>query len=466
MMSIGLTEELSQDTETKAVIYFFCQNADQELNTIQAVIKGLISRLITRQSTLIHALRRRWSTQENNFTEDLSRWQALWDIFLEMLDEYQHTGATVFIVVDALDECREEALASFLREVVRTGLDRPKRIKWLLTSRPLGSMEYDLMAGAKRVHVSLEINAGCVDDGIQNFVSSQVDKLAQKHGYDAPTKQAVREAIRVRANGTFLWASIVCKRLEDISVHEAVTKVNETPPELERLYDQAYANLDGDLQSNGLRPRYLLCVLMLAFRPLSLPETMSLNILPDDAAGREATIDQCSTFIRLRHKNGVQYFEFVHQSVRDFLSAHSDHNTETPLDHKEMARMCLTSLMNHLPTDVVQRPMASATREAVGERFRELLRRGRSPNMGIDYAARFWIDHLHTAAEISYSSVTTVENGDVEVFLLCYFLQWIEQLSLSDESLYAFTGLTTLRTMLVKLQVSPWSLLSSSPNHQ
>ena len=47
MMSIGLVEQLSLSHEDSiAVTYFFCQNADYELNTIEAIIKGLILRLI------------------------------------------------------------------------------------------------------------------------------------------------------------------------------------------------------------------------------------------------------------------------------------------------------------------------------------------------------------------------------------------------------------------------------------
>ena len=450
MMSIGLTEELSQDPDRKpVVVYFFCQNADQELNTVQAVIKGLIARLVAREPALVKVLRRRWSVQENNFTENLNRWEALWEVFLEMLDEYQHVDTTIFIVVDALDECQEEALASFLRTVVRTGLDRPKRIKWLLTSRPLGSMEYDLIGGAKRVHVSLELNAGSVNDGIQNFISSQVDKLARQHGYDAPTKRAVKGAIHARANGTFLWASLVCKRLEGVPAREAVAKVNETPPELQRLYDQAYENPDGSLQSNDARRRQLLRTLMLAFRPLSLPEMINLNILSDEPAERRELIDRCSTFIRLRSENGVQYLEFVHQSARDYLFERFKppaHDAEISFDHNKMVTLCLISLSSHLRTDVVRGPMVSATKE-------ELLEHGRQPPAGLDYAARFWVDHLHAAMGTSLSLATTVENGDVERFLQFYFLQWIEYLSLSDQLLYAFTGLNILRTILVKAEV-------------
>jgi hypothetical protein len=59
-MTIGLIEELLHAKDEKIfVTYFFCQNADYELNTIEAIIKGLISRLLSLQEDLIECLRRR-----------------------------------------------------------------------------------------------------------------------------------------------------------------------------------------------------------------------------------------------------------------------------------------------------------------------------------------------------------------------------------------------------------------------
>ena len=61
MMSIGLIEELSQrPKDMTAVTYFFCQNADYELNTMEAIIKGLILQLIRQQESVKQTLRDRW----------------------------------------------------------------------------------------------------------------------------------------------------------------------------------------------------------------------------------------------------------------------------------------------------------------------------------------------------------------------------------------------------------------------
>jgi Ni2+-binding GTPase involved in maturation of urease and hydrogenase len=55
MMTIGLIEQLSQD-DSSIVAYFFCQNADYELNSIEGIIKGLIQQLIRQRKELLELL--------------------------------------------------------------------------------------------------------------------------------------------------------------------------------------------------------------------------------------------------------------------------------------------------------------------------------------------------------------------------------------------------------------------------
>ena len=73
MMSIGVVEELSRlSKHATSVAYFFCQNADYELNTISAIIKGLILQLVTQQQELKKSLRDRWDTSNKRFSGDVT----------------------------------------------------------------------------------------------------------------------------------------------------------------------------------------------------------------------------------------------------------------------------------------------------------------------------------------------------------------------------------------------------------
>lgn len=169
MMSIGLIEQIPhRQSRSTIMTYFFCQNADYELNTIESIVKGLILQLVNQQEQLTASLRRRWDTALKRFDEGIT-WRMLWHIFLEMVNCCQ--CQRVYVVVDALDECEDEGIADFFKLIVRTGLHPPFKIKWLLTSRPLDSAEQKLLVGADQVLVSLELNSDHVAEAVKLYCS-------------------------------------------------------------------------------------------------------------------------------------------------------------------------------------------------------------------------------------------------------------------------------------------------------
>jgi hypothetical protein len=124
MMLIGLIKELSKRSQgTTAVAYFFCQNADYELNTMEAIIKGLIMQLMKQQESVRASLRDRWDISKQQFHKDVNSWRRLWNILMEMLERCHCTQ--VYMIVDALNKCRDEGMADLLKIIVRTGLRRP-----------------------------------------------------------------------------------------------------------------------------------------------------------------------------------------------------------------------------------------------------------------------------------------------------------------------------------------------------
>lgn len=134
MMSVGLVEELLRVRHKLATVtYFFCQNADNELNTLEFIIKGLILKLMSQQIELKESLRRRWDTKNDRFNEGVTSWRNLWNILLEILDRCNFLK--VYLIVDALDECQDSGMADFLKLVVRNGLGTSTRKQAVPTCR-------------------------------------------------------------------------------------------------------------------------------------------------------------------------------------------------------------------------------------------------------------------------------------------------------------------------------------------
>jgi hypothetical protein len=433
MMSIGLIERLSllHDASTM-VTYFFCQNADYELNTLEAIIKGLILRLVNRQIELKGSLRRRWDTVNERFSEDVTSWRTLWDIFLEMLEHCK--CQRVYVIVDALDECQDDGMADLLNCLVRTGLHHPSKIKWLLTSRPLDSAGRELLAGSDQVLVSLELNSKHVSEAVKTYIAFKVDELDRRCSYGEILRRKVETELTEKAEDTYLWVSLVCKRLESVHRDEALNTIQELPRGLHPFYNRVFNQLSEGGSAVVKGCIRLLRVMMLAYRPLNMAEVGGASGLSDEWVTIEALVDRCASFVKIRGTD----IEFVHQSARDYLAGT---NGQSKLDsyehygHGEIALSCLSHLSQRLKVNLVDLPRPDSTRELM--KWNELA-------TSVAYAATFWVQHLDGAKRTTLIQNALTEQGEFGTFLRTKLLEWLECLSLLDKLPHAIEALRTL----------------------
>jgi NACHT domain len=424
MMSIGLVELLSRvQDKTIVVTYFFCQNADYELNTIEAIIKGLIFRLISQQNELKECLRRRWDTANGRFDEDITLWRTLWGIFLEMLDRCMRRR--IYVIVDALDECKDKGMAEFLRLIVRNGLSHHSKIKWLLTSRPLDNAERELLTGSDLELVSLELNSTQVAEAVTTYVTSRAGELDRRQSYGPILRRKVEAALVDKAEDTFLWVSLVCKRLESVRGDKVLAMIQELPPGLHPFYDRILHELSQGSSAEGcLR---LLKVMLLAYRPLKLAEVASITGLPQGHLG--TIIDRCASFIKRRETD----VDFIHQSARAYLGGKDGRlilDSGGLYEHGDIALGCLSYLFDQLKLNLVDLKRPNSTRKSMKALNDKKMN---AKLAGIDYAATFWVQHLNVAKHTMLIQNALTEKGKVEMFLRKKLLEWLECLSLLDE---------------------------------
>ncbi|EED14601.1 G-protein beta WD- 40 repeats containing protein, putative [Talaromyces stipitatus ATCC 10500] len=442
MMSIGLIEELTRaQHESTVVTYFFCQNADYELNTLEAIIKGLILQLVNQQIVLKESLRSRWDTVNNCFNEDVTSWRTLWNILLEMLDRCN--CSRVYMIIDALDECEDDGMADFLKLIVRNGLDHPARIKWMLTSRPLESAERALLAGHDQVQVNLELNSKCVSEAVKTYITYKVDELSHRHRYGETLRREVETELTEKAEGTFLWVSLVCKRLESVCRDEALATIRNLPPGLDRFYEQILNQLRKGEHADVQRCMRLLKAMMLAYRPLKVEEVPSVTGLTDGEDTIIGLVNRCASFIRMRENN----IEFVHQSARDYLAGEkglSILDSHECFGHDEIVLGCLSYLSQWLKVNLIELPRPDATRECLKTLIDE---KGNGLLSRVDYAATFWVQHLQNTNRTTNVQNGLTEKGQVSIFLHTKLLEWLECLSLLGRLPQAVDALKVLENI-------------------
>lgn len=427
-MSIGLVERLEQPLraheQPPVIAYFFCQNTNYELNTIEGILKGLILCLVKQQKELCEPLRHQWDNDNRRFREDFTSWRALWGVFLEIL--HRCMSRRIYVVIDALDECQSQDMAAFLQLIVRTGLS--SKVKWLLTSRPFDSAGRELLSAPDQVMVSLELNSGHVSDAVKSYIAEKVLWLDHRGRYGpALCKQLEAELIK-KAEDTYLWISLVCRRLDGVSRADVLTTIEELPPGLTPFYRQIFEKLcEGEPTIVKASVR-LLKVMLTAYRPLREEEVSSASGLPPGSAEVDLLTDRCASFVR---KQGAS-IEFVHQSARDYLAqeAQTTLSSYRSWGHGEIALSCLHCLSQQLKVNLVNLPRPDSTRESIS----------RLPDMEgtglldkVDYAATFWAQHLVDAVPDALIANALGDQGKVVEFLRAKLLEWFECLSLLDQ---------------------------------
>lgn len=444
MMSIGLIEELSDQS---SVLYFFCQRDNHELNTIEAIIKGLIKQLVDRKEVVKSLLRRLWNESERRLYEDVNSWQSLWCLFKEMLDmclphnekcscsQGKCSCRQIFVVVDALDECVDNYMAAFLETIVKTGLDHPKQVKWLLTSRLFDSGERTLVADFDQLHISLELNSAHIAQAVRNYIVYKVTKLDHTHRYGDMLCRRIEESLSRMPDDTFLWVSLVCQKLETVESREALDTIQNSPSTLVDLYDEAYKEICYSESSVTDPCLQLLWGMVHAFRPLRTYELSNVLKLPDDLELVKKLVRRCSSFILLRDT----VLEFIHQSARDYLvGTHPE-----PLDqysnfigHQEMGYRCLYSLRERLQSRSLSSNYARDAKESELEIAQN--------DSSLFYPVSFWFQHVYAARGQSIIVKDPLGVGQVGSFIQEYLLQWFHYLSLLNELPLAIEVLETL----------------------
>ncbi|CAG8939387.1 unnamed protein product [Penicillium salamii] len=456
MIAIGLVEALSQFCKDKsgAITYFFCQNADSELNTLEGMMKGLILQLLHQQPALKECIRSRWNAAKNSFDEDLTSWRALWHILLEMIDRCE--CSKLYLILDALDECRDGDMDEFLKALVRNGLHCPARVKWLLTSRPLDSAERALLAGHEQIQLSLELESDRLSGAVKAYITHKVNELGHQQGYERPLKNKLESQLQEQSEGTFLWVSLVCKMLENVCPEESLAAIQNVPHGLQPLYGQVFRQLGCGRARQVQMCMRLLKVMMLAYRPLTMEQLATIAALVDDEdASLGPLIIRCASFLKLRG----QTVEFVHQSARDFLAgkdAQLGLDSHGTFGHYEVALSCLSCLSKYLKVNLLNlRP------DSDKQTIKELKAGGGTIVLAtLEYAAIFWGQHFRDIVDVNAPS-HTLDKDPIIDFLRGKLLEWLECLSVLDR---LPVGLTTLQllTNVFKDEQSSLAFLSDS----
>ncbi|KAF2452524.1 hypothetical protein BDY21DRAFT_359136 [Lineolata rhizophorae] len=315
----------SVQNSSVGVAYVYCNYKAQEEQDASSLLAAILKQLVQAQpstSEPVQRLHKKYSTQGTKPSLD--------EVFGALRDVLTHYSA-VHIVIDALDECRDNDRDQFLAKLrdLRAGRD----LRLMVTSRFITEIEEGF-----REALRLEVRA-------RNEDVKQFDMVQQK----------VAEA----ADGMFLLARLLTDSLSDkITVHDVKLTLAKFPKGSEAIdhaYKDALQRIEGQLLGHCELAKKVLSWITFSKRPLTTAEIccalalepdkakVNLEHIPDvedlvSVCAGLVVVDQESATIRLVHYTAQEYFERIRHSWNPSAQAFKSGSCSTDEEFEERIR--------------------------------------------------------------------------------------------------------------------------------
>ena len=351
--------------------------------------------------------------------------------------KHLHTIGPLIIVVDALDECGDQAsrrdfLRVFAEQVAENHL--PSNLRFLVTARPESDILAALPPGPHIVHKQMaDIPQDVVDGDIKKFVHYSLRAEYTELEATWPNQQWTRLLVH-HSQRLFQWASTACKFIMGdgavgLNIRERLSVLvqkgnNVGIHPLDELYRTILSQLF-TLSNARDKFREVMAVVLALKEPLSLT---SLSALFDNDPRIRDIIKPLGSLL-----DGVldeqKPIRPLHTSFRDFLldDARSStfHVNLLPRHSLHLGRALLGSMRTMLRFNICDLE-DSRLRNAAVPNLTGRVAKAIPPHLA--YACQYWMDHLQDVDRPSELL------DEVALFFKNFFPFWLEAISLLAHS--------------------------------
>ncbi|KAL9468701.1 hypothetical protein ACSS6W_010395 [Trichoderma asperelloides] len=317
MLLCGIIKDFENDCNPQEKFaYFFCQGTDTRLNTATAIIKGLIYSVLRHNHKLLSSVQKQTEKEPKGFLEGNNAWVALSRIFTTIIQDPCMADFT--FIIDALDECQHHESRKSLLNLI---MDTSNHVKWLVTSRNEKEIEHGLKSIENRLILELTSNAAHISNAVDTYIDRCARDIAALED-DKDLRIKIIDLLKTKANGTFLWVTLVVQQLRDAGRPHIERILEEMPEDLESLYDEIMERSKKGWKYEEEACLAFLATVTAAERPLHIDELYiftssqltgaKVRYLPKDI---EYLAKVCGSFITITDNT----IYLIHQSVKDYM---------------------------------------------------------------------------------------------------------------------------------------------------
>ncbi|KKP07372.1 hypothetical protein THAR02_00569 [Trichoderma harzianum] len=221
VMAANLISEIAKSNPGCPVLYFFFRQIIDANHEPQALLRDWMDQIVSYSPPLQKQLKK--YVQENRSLDSISS-EIMWN---HLRLAFVGLPGKVFCVADALDEM-DRGNEGFLKTLGDISQWRPKTVKFLITSRPVSSVEVPLR---KTPCLHIRLQEALVDVDISTYVHFA---LSRSNIPESDWK-TIADAVPGRANGLFLYAKLAMDAFLEPNV-DINTVLLKLPIDLNALY--------------------------------------------------------------------------------------------------------------------------------------------------------------------------------------------------------------------------------------
>ena len=370
-----------------------------------------------------------------------------------ILGPLKTTQIPTLIIIDALDECKDEEPASAILSILSRYVDQIPSVKFFITGRPEERIQSGFRLAALRPITEVfklhEVERPSVDSDIKLFFRTRLTEIARIRSHsDAAEDWPFSSDIDIlceKAAGLFVYASTAVKFVASrhhqppkrlaILISLPHSTVHEGESGIDSLYTAVLKHAYDDLGPDNEKPdnqevysrfKSVVGAVLLAFNPLSMKSLSDLLCNFDTPSDIYTALNSLHSLLLVPEKieDPIRIF---HKSFPDFLmDSRRCQDTRFFVDpsvhHTEVLISCL-----HLMDERLKRNICNLDRGADPRKVKDIsARRKKYLGDGLEYACEFWTKHL-VRSPSNGSDVEKVYKA-IEKFFTTHLLFWIEVL--------------------------------------